>query len=71
MKNDLEEYLLFCEVFLPMVMKGYDWSKSCTQQYVSQFIDPLLEAFAVVAYVNGYRQWMREFENTPNKTSGR
>ena len=59
-------YRVFCVNFLQCMVQDKEWRQKPTRIPISDWIGAGLEAFAVLAYVNGYNSWMKTFgKNLP------
>jgi len=58
---DGDGYKLFCANFVQCMVSDGEWKQKSTRLPISGWVSYGLEAFAVIAYVNGYENWLHTF----------
>ena len=58
---DGKGYREFCTNFLQCMVFDEEWRHKSTRKPISKWIGASLEAFVVLAYVNGYQNWLQTF----------
>ena len=58
---DGDGYKMFCANFLQCMVRDGEWKQKSTRLPISGWVGYGLEAFAVIAYINGYENWMQTF----------
>lgn len=65
-----ENYQWFCETYMKCVIPVMEWKHHSRKKPLSKVVTGSLEAFAVVVYVNGYKNWNERWKVDPSSESG-